>query len=475
MERMVTRTASNTLPRRKYGQELTREDAGSGAAAARGSQPRAETRPQNASTQPDITNAEIAKYQRALSNIDTISAVLDTPGGVSSLSPALLRGLLTDAKIAFTELIQRNEEPPSLLKVLQEVQAVHQTIKTFPITPAAPRQTWAQAVAATPPLTPPRSPSPCETSEITIRITDPQDRKAISDLPNETVVQKVQQACPEAKAVVAARKLPSGDVRLYVADEQVKTAMLREQTWAKCLGQSSVPTEQLYQVMIHGVRIDSISPSKPDDITKLQHDNKTLHPELRIVRAKWLRQTNASDKIYSTLVVGITDEQMANQVIRKGLVSNYALHVAEYYNSQFRVTQCFKCQAYGHIATNCRKADTCGHCALSHKTQDCTRKDDTKCANCNRRHAAWSGECSVRKAAKVRATQARLTAPPQHGPVRDRLEDSIARETQWNLVGPRNRQRLSVGGERKRQGPSRRPTITPQAGSQTPDGTLQDE
>lgn len=472
---MVTRTASNSLPRRKYGEELTREDAGSGAAAARGSQPRAETRPQNASTQPDITNAETAKYRRALSNIDTINAALDTPDGVSSLSPLLLRSLLTDARTAFTELIRRDEEPPSLLSVLQEVQAVHQTVKALPSPPASPRQTWAQAVAATLPPTPPRSPSPCETSEITIRIADPDDRKSIANLPNEIIVQKVQKAYPEARAVVAARKLPSGDVRLYLADEEVKRAMLQEHAWAKCLGPSSVPTEQLYQVMIHSVRIDSIHPTKAEDITKLQEQNKTLHPGMKIARAKWLRPTYAPDKLYSTLVLGITDEQMANQIIRKGLVSNFALHVAEYYHSQFRITQCFKCQAYGHIATNCRKADTCGHCALSHRTQACTRSGEPKCANCNRRHAAWSGECSVRKAAKAKASEARLTAPAQYGSARYQTEDRGGRETGWKVVESRKRKHSPVRGERKRQGPSRRPTIISQSGSQPTVEMVEDE
>ncbi|KAF2158344.1 hypothetical protein M409DRAFT_31127 [Zasmidium cellare ATCC 36951] len=101
--------------------------------------------------------------------------------------------------------------------------------------------------------------------------------------------------------------------------------MLREQKWTTCLGNSTVATEQLYQVMVHSVPIESIDPSKPSDVVKLQEQNQSLHPGLKIVRAKWLRQAHAPEKKYSTLVLGVAELHTANQIIRKGLVSNFAL------------------------------------------------------------------------------------------------------------------------------------------------------
>ena len=62
---------------------------------------------------------------------------------------------------------------------------------------------------------------------------------------------------------------------------------------------------------------------------------------------------------------------MANWIIRRGLVSNFAIHLAEYYSPESRLTQCFKCQGYGHVAPVCRKAETCGYCAFQHNTKDC--------------------------------------------------------------------------------------------------------
>ena len=97
---------------------------------------------------------------------------------------------------------------------------------------------------------------------------------------------KIDQAHLEAKAVVAARKLPSGDVRVVLSTERAKTALLQDQTWIKCLGRSGSAAEQLYQSVVHSVRVDSLDSTKPADISTLQEQNQTLYPGLRITRAK---------------------------------------------------------------------------------------------------------------------------------------------------------------------------------------------
>ena len=80
------------------------------------------------------------------------------------------------------------------------------------------------------PQPPRRKPQPHKTSEITIRIPGSEERKVISSLPNETIVQKVQQSYTEAQTVFAAHKLPSGDIRLYLTDERAKMDLVRELT-----------------------------------------------------------------------------------------------------------------------------------------------------------------------------------------------------------------------------------------------------
>jgi len=66
------------------------------------------------------------------------------------------------------------------------------------------------------------------------------------------------------------------------------------------------------------------------------------------------------------------------------------------------VSQCFKCQKYGHTAKNCREEDmTCRNCAGSHDSRTCQIKE-FKCCNCKGKHKASSNNCPARTAALKR-------------------------------------------------------------------------
>ncbi|KAF4547230.1 Hypothetical protein D9617_51g088940 [Elsinoe fawcettii] len=219
--------------------------------------------------------------------------------------------------------------------ILEEVRAVHESVRSIPTPPLSPARSWAQlAATATPPplLASVRPASPSETSEITVRIGEAIERQAVAELSNEVIVQKMRQAHPNAASAVAVRKVPSGDVRIYLADKAAKKALLQEPGWTSWLGQSSSTTEILIQVAIYGVRLDSLDPANTGDVASLQEQNKTLHPGLRIARAKWMNTQRKPEQRYGSLVLGLPDAQMANCVIRRGLIHSFALHTAEYYS-----------------------------------------------------------------------------------------------------------------------------------------------
>ena len=268
---------------------------------------------------------------------------------------------------------------------------------------------------------------------------------------------------------MAVRKLPSGDVRIFLADEAARKALLSNPAWTKALGESSSATEQLFQVVVHSVRIDSTDPSRATDIVALQEQNQTLHPGLRIARAKWLKTHYGAEQVHGSLVLGLPDAQMADRIIQRGLVSNFTLHMAEYHSPSFRITQCFKCQGYGHIAASCRKTEMCGHCSLPHKSQECTQKDEPRCANCGRRHPAWSRECKARMTAKTRSIQARHSAPHLHRQTAKTTSEPTpsGRESEWRTIATRKRKHSPAADEHRRPGPGRPPTVqTPNPSSQ---------
>lgn len=88
--------------------------------------------------------------------------------------------------------------------------------------------------------------------------------------------------------------------------------------------------------------------------------------------------------------------------------------VSEY----IKVTRCYKCSQYGHIAKYCNNKLTCPKCAEEHESKECKEENSEKCINCiiakNKynidteiNHTAFSQECPCYK--RMRAIQARKT------------------------------------------------------------------
>ena len=90
----------------------------------------------------------------------------------------------------------------------------------------------------------------------------------------------------------------------------------------------------------------------------------------------------------------------------------------ERYERQCRLKQCFKCQKYGHIGTQCKAPTACGYCALEHDTRDCPSKLDRntprKCTLCRGEHEAWSRLCPTRKDEIAKAKVAYDMRPQYH-------------------------------------------------------------
>jgi len=61
-----------------------------------------------------------------------------------------------------------------------------------------------------------------------------------------------------------------------------------------------------------------------------------------------------------------------------------------------KITQCRKCQQFGHGIRNCYIKYKCSKCSLEHDSSACT-STNTKCINCNGPHMATSLECPNRK------------------------------------------------------------------------------
>lgn len=106
-----------------------------------------------------------------------------------------------------------------------------------------------------------------------------------------------------------------------------------------------------------------------------------------------------------------------------------------------RPTQCHRCQAWGHSATNCGKNYRCVKCNDSHQPGACPRKDrnvgSPKCVNCQGDHSANSTTCP---AYIKHAENINLRRRPAHQTV----SSTTAREASLNVAAPvaKNQSRL---------------------------------
>ena len=150
--------------------------------------------------------------------------------------------------------------------------------------------------------------------------------------------------------------------------------------------------------MAHGIHIARVNTtSQATAIVEIKHQNRTLHSGLKIKQVSW--PWVVEGKLVSTLHLDLFCPTAANRLLEEGLLEDLCMHTCEVYNRTARLTQCFHCQAYGHVARACKNMTKCAHCAGEHSTQDCRRADNrtkVRCANCRQQgHMAWMKACPV--------------------------------------------------------------------------------
>lgn len=97
------------------------------------------------------------------------------------------------------------------------------------------------------------------------------------------------------------------------------------------------------------------------------------------------------------------------------------------------VTQCFRCQRFGHASRNCNYPARCVKCTDNHPTIDCPKKDRSSaatCCNCNEDHPANYSKCKERLIyleGKIKA-RTKLPLPRPPGPLNTNQKSSNGKQ-----------------------------------------------
>jgi hypothetical protein len=200
------------------------------------------------------------------------------------------------------------------------------------------------------------------------------------------------------------KKLPSGDILVQLKEQAGKEKLVRSQQWLAQVAPSAKLVPDLYPVMVHGVRMSNINITDQRQTNrKLEEQNQTLHPDLKVVRTTWARGAGAGGKARASLLVFVSSPEVANKVIVEGFVEGGEVKLTDRFYTGCGLIQCFKCCSYRHIAKHYRIEARCGHCAGQHETRDCTDKTKSVCPGCkvqgirDHNHKAWSELCQSRR------------------------------------------------------------------------------
>jgi hypothetical protein len=135
------------------------------------------------------------------------------------------------------------------------------------------------------------------------------------------------------------------------------------------------------EIVIKGLNFKSYDNYQYDlakiGITKILQMNKA-NEEFRMIRAECI------------------DNVTKEKLIKEGLkIDHFNLKVEEYIKP-IRPLQCFNCQQFDHIASNCPIKDTpiCIKCGGSHKAEACN-SSELKCVNCHQDHTSIYKLCPI--------------------------------------------------------------------------------
>jgi hypothetical protein len=239
--------------------------------------------------------------------------------------------------------------------------------------------------------------------------------------------------------VIAAKRLQSGDILISTLTEKARRELEESNTWLRAIAPSAEARKTTFPVFVHGVRVKGVNTTNQKRaIEELCEENRLLHPDLEITRIAWPKKVIKEERSYSSFILETASPETANKIIAQGLVHEGEIKTCIRYLAEGRVTRCFNCQEYGHIANRCKKSAICAKCAGSHTTDECTRTsgEKRKCAACKGNHEAGSAYCAVERKQREKAATIRNITPPQYQYQASQPRPAISIVTQTPLPSP---------------------------------------
>ncbi|KAI0373405.1 hypothetical protein BV20DRAFT_931865, partial [Pilatotrama ljubarskyi] len=177
--------------------------------------------------------------------------------------------------------------------------------------------------------------------------------------------------------VQGVRRRSNGSVLVQAQSEAQARLLLRHaDDWVRHFAADASIERKSYIVSAAAVPT-TFDPRAPSARDAIYHSNQgTIPSPDSILSVRWLHEQrlNTAAKTDATLIIALADSAVADHLIYRSLTLCGALCPVRKFCPP--PTQCFHCQAFGHVAKACPRltepsALKCARCAGNHSTREC--------------------------------------------------------------------------------------------------------
>ena len=246
-------------------------------------------------------------------------------------------------------------------------------------------------------------------------------------------INKVRRFTP----AVGVRRLATGSFKVSFSTIAVANQFTASpQIVTKACGNDAAVKGQLPRVIAHKFQFSDFDLASPASREKALETLAARNSHLNGFSTIGWNSPPRNGKVAGALVIGIASPSLANKAIKEGMGWGKEVQRVETWSTGCRVTQCFRCVAFGHETTCWAKPGRCRACAGPHETKDCDRtKNAAQCANCNGKHVSWNPLCPTKASAARKAAQARANKPLLFPTGETPAAASQADDDGWTFVG----------------------------------------